>query len=202
MENGGCHPLVCWYWLCVTQVVHWYPLASVPFFPPSACVFRAWWCSAQTSSHENKSIKTHIPYGGVQTRKTETVHKKKKEKKSRTGGERRRVGNGGWTDLQRGEEVLLAWDHQSPERSWALLTSSWLDFFSALAVIFGHIQALVDDAWDGFDLCSQLLLDPFQVEAVIVSDEVDGEAQVSEAPWMTTPQVSVVEQLQQKVPLG
>lgn len=69
-------------------------------------------------------------------------------------------------------------------------------------MIFGHIQALVDDAWDGFDLCSQLLLDPFQVEAVIVSDEVDGEAQVSEAPWMTTPQVSVVEQIQQKVPLG
>lgn len=29
--------------------------------------------------NENKSIKTHIPYGGVQTRKTETVHKKKKK---------------------------------------------------------------------------------------------------------------------------
>lgn len=60
-------------------------------------------------------------------------------------------------------------------------------------MIFGHIQALVDDAWDGFDLCSQLLLDPFQVEAVIVSDEVDGEAQVSEAPWMTATEVLVVE---------
>lgn len=60
-------------------------------------------------------------------------------------------------------------------------------------MIFGHIQALVDDAWDRFDLCSQLLLDPFQVEAVIVRDEVDGKAQVSEAPWMTPPEVSVVE---------
>lgn len=60
-------------------------------------------------------------------------------------------------------------------------------------MIFGHIQALVDDAWDGFDLCSQLLLDPFQVEAVIVSDEVDGKAQVSEAPWMTATEVLVVE---------
>lgn len=57
-------------------------------------------------------------------------------------------------------------------------------------MIFGHIQALVDDARDGFDLGSQLLLDPFQVEAIIVSDEVDGKAQVSEAPWMTTPEVS------------
>lgn len=87
----------------------------------------------------------------------------------------------------------LARDGQSPERCRALLTSSWLDFFTALAVIFGHVQALVDDAWDGFDLCSQLLLDPFQVEAVIVGDEVDGEAQVSKAPWMRTPEVSVVD---------
>lgn len=63
-----------------------------------------------------------------------------------------------------------------------LLTGSWLDFFSALAVIFCHVQALVDDARDGLDLCSQLLLDPLQVEAVVVGDEVDGEAQVSEAP--------------------
>lgn len=66
-----------------------------------------------------------------------------------------------------------------------LLTGSWLDFFTALTVIFCHVEALVNDAWDGLDLCSQLLLDPLQVEAIIVSDEVDGEAQVSEAPWMT-----------------
>lgn len=98
---------------------------------------------------------------------------------------------------RRGRESL-ARDRQSPERCWALLTSSWLDFFTALTVILGHVQALVDDAWDGFDLCSQLLLDPFQVEAVIVGDEVDGEAQVSKAPWMRTPEVSVVESLQQK----
>lgn len=67
-----------------------------------------------------------------------------------------------------------------------LLTGSWLDFFPALTVIFCHVQALVDDSWDGLDLCSQLLLDPFQVEAIIVSDEVDGESQVSEASWMMT----------------
>lgn len=67
-----------------------------------------------------------------------------------------------------------------------LLTGSWLDFFPALTVIFCHVQALVDNARDGFDLCSQLLLDPFQVEAVIISDEVDGEAQVSKAPWKKT----------------
>lgn len=83
---------------------------------------------------------------------------------------------------ERRGRALLARDRQSPERCWALLTRSWLDFFTALAVIFGHVQALVNDAWDGFDLRSQLLLDPFQVEAVIVGDEVDGEAQVSKAP--------------------
>lgn len=77
--------------------------------------------------------------------------------------------------------MALAPARRGPRCRAGLLTGSWLDFFSALAVIFGHVQALVDDAWDGLDLCPQLLLDPLQVEAVVVGDEVDGEAQVSEA---------------------
>lgn len=55
-----------------------------------------------------------------------------------------------------------------------VLTGSWLDFFTALTVVLCHVEALVDDARDGLDLRSELLLDPFQVEAVIVGDEVDG----------------------------
>lgn len=50
------------------------------------------------------SVKTHIPYGGVQTRKTETVHKKKKKQIPGQGVKEGTVGNGGWTDLQRGGE--------------------------------------------------------------------------------------------------
>lgn len=63
------------------------------------------------------------------------------------------------------------------------LTGSWLDLFATLAVVLSHIQALVNDTRDGLDLCSELLLDPFQVEAIIVGDQVDGETQVPEATW-------------------
>lgn len=46
--------------------------------------------------------------------------------------------------------------------------------FYRLAVVFCHIQALVNVAWDRFDFCSQLLLNTFQVKAIIISDQVDG----------------------------
>lgn len=46
--------------------------------------------------------------------------------------------------------------------------------FYRLAVVFCHIQALVNVAWDRFDFCSQLLLNTFQVEAIIICDQVDG----------------------------
>lgn len=63
------------------------------------------------------------------------------------------------------------------------LTGSLLDLLSALAVVLGHIQALVDDSGDGFDLRPELLLDSFKVEAIVVRDEVDGQTQVSETSW-------------------
>lgn len=63
----------------------------------------------------------------------------------------------------------------------SVLTGSWLHFFTTLTVVLGHVQALVNDAWDGLDFCSKLLFDPLQVEAIIICDEVDGETQVSEA---------------------
>ena len=38
-----------------------------------------------------------------------------------------------------------------------------------------NIQTLVDNRWDGLDLCSKLLLDTVKVESIIISDQVDGE---------------------------
>lgn len=49
-------------------------------------------------------------------------------------------------------------------------TGSLLDLFTTLTVVLCHVQALVNDAGDGLDLCSQLLLNRFKVEAIIVRD--------------------------------
>lgn len=46
--------------------------------------------------------------------------------------------------------------------------------FYRLAVVLCHIQALVNVAWDRLNFCSQLLLNTFQVEAIIICDQVDG----------------------------
>ena len=46
---------------------------------------------------------------------------------------------------------------------------------------FGNVETLVDDLWHRFDLRPQLLLHGKEVVAVVVGDEVDGEAEVSEA---------------------
>lgn len=64
----------------------------------------------------------------------------------------------------------LSWENQVLVSVWYVLTGSWLDFFTTLTVVLCHIQALVNDARDGLDLCAKLLLNPFQVEAIIVSD--------------------------------
>uniref|UniRef100_A0A6B0UWV9 Putative secreted protein n=1 Tax=Ixodes ricinus TaxID=34613 RepID=A0A6B0UWV9_IXORI len=50
-----------------------------------------------------------------------------------------------------------------------------------------HIEVLVDDLGDGLDLCAQLLLNAVQGEAVVVGDQVDGDAQVAEAPGPADP---------------
>lgn len=47
------------------------------------------------------------------------------------------------------------------------------------AVVLRHVQALVDVAGNGLDFCAQLLLNTFQVESVIVGNQVDGEAEVA-----------------------
>lgn len=69
MENGGCHTVVCWCWLCVTvryessRCAHWYIFNLVPCFPPSAYVFRVWWVQhralikEQVSSSETRPSK-------------------------------------------------------------------------------------------------------------------------------------------------
>lgn len=64
--------MVCRFWPCAAQVVH-YP-RSRAFLPVLVSSERG--DAAEPSPREEKSIETHIPYGGVQMRKTETVHKK------------------------------------------------------------------------------------------------------------------------------
>lgn len=49
-------------------------------------------------------------------------------------------------------------------------------------VELGHVEALIDAAWDGLDVGHQLLLDGLQVEAVLRGDQVDGQTQVAEPP--------------------
>lgn len=51
-----------------------------------------------------------------------------------------------------------------------------------LRVVLRHVQALVDAARDGLDLRHQLVLDGFQVEAVLRSDQVDSQTQVTKTP--------------------
>ena len=46
----------------------------------------------------------------------------------------------------------------------------------------GAVERFLDCGRDGLDLSAQLLLDAVEVEAVIVGDEVDGQAQVAKAP--------------------
>ena len=48
-----------------------------------------------------------------------------------------------------------------------------------------HVEALVDDLGDGPDLRAELLLDPVQGEAVVVGNEVDGDAHVAETAGAT-----------------
>lgn len=53
--------------------------------------------------------------------------------------------------------------------------------FYRFAVVFCHIQALVNVAWYGFNFSSQLLLNTFQVESIIIGDQVDGQAEMTKA---------------------
>lgn len=48
-------------------------------------------------------------------------------------------------------------------------------------MVFCHIQALVNVAWYGFNFSSQLLLNTFQVESIIIGDQVDGQAKMTKA---------------------
>lgn len=64
--------MVCRFWPCAARVVH-YP-RSRAFLPVLVSSERG--DAAEPSPREEKSIETHIPCGGVQMRKTETVHKK------------------------------------------------------------------------------------------------------------------------------
>lgn len=48
-------------------------------------------------------------------------------------------------------------------------------------MVFCHIKALVNVAWYGLYFSSQLLLNTFQVESIIIGDQVDGQAKMSKA---------------------
>lgn len=81
--------------------------------------------AAEPSPREEKSIKTHIPYGGVQMRKTETVHKKKTKKKQTP---RQGVGEGteGNEDGLICGEKSVAVSASSPEAAVPCGVTHWL----------------------------------------------------------------------------
>lgn len=60
---------------------------------------------------------------------------------------------------------------------------TWLLFliFYRFTVVFCHVKALVNVAWYGLYFSSQLLLNTFQVESIIIGDQVDGQAKMSKA---------------------
>jgi len=60
-----------------------------------------------------------------------------------------------------------------------------LDFLLLLLLELCDVEALVDDLGDGADLRAELVLDPVQGEAVVVRDEVEGDAEVAEAAGPT-----------------
>lgn len=53
----------------------------------------------------------------------------------------------------------------------------------ARRVVLGHIEALIDAAGNGLDVCHQLVFDGLQVEAIFWRDQVYGQAQVTKPPW-------------------
>lgn len=59
--------------------------------------------------------------------------------------------------------------------------------FYRFTVVFCHIQALVDVAWYGFNFSSQLLLNTFQVESIVIGDQVDGQAKMTKATLAKKP---------------
>ena len=50
-----------------------------------------------------------------------------------------------------------------------------------LGLELGNVESLVDDLWYGLYLCVKFFLDGDKIEAVVVCDEVDGQAEVTEA---------------------
>ena len=60
-----------------------------------------------------------------------------------------------------------------------------LDFLLLLLLELCDVEALVDHLGDGADLRAELVLDSVQGEAVVVRDEVEGDAEVAEAAGPT-----------------
>ena len=60
-----------------------------------------------------------------------------------------------------------------------------LDFLLLLLLELRDVEALVDHLGDGADLRAELVLDSVQGEAVVVRDEVEGDAEVAEAAGPT-----------------
>lgn len=103
------------------QDMHGNILNLVPCVPPSArlqgvVVQHKAPRKGQNEFFQNMSIEIHIPYGGIQKRKTETVHKTELQDKGNQGG---------WGGGERGMEDGLI--------------GSWLDFFTSLTVVLCHI---------------------------------------------------------------
>lgn len=70
----------------------------------------------------------------------------------------------------------------------ALVTPGDLLLAGVVLVLFlelGHVERFIDDLGNGLDLRAQLVLDAVQGKSVLVRDEVNGNAQVSESARTT-----------------
>lgn len=66
--------------------------------------------------------------------------------------------------------------------SWFLLNLLY-HTVCAVRVVLGHVQALVDAAWNGLDVGHQLFFNGLQVESVVWCDQVYGQTQVTKPPY-------------------
>lgn len=65
--------------------------------------------------------------------------------------------------------------------SWFLLDLLHITVYAGW-VVLGHVEALVDAAWNGLDVGHQLFFDGLQIESVVWRDQVDGQAQMAKPP--------------------
>lgn len=94
----------------------------------------------------------------------------------------------GRSDSFQGVKFFFLYKHLTIFLGAVLLVSLFLlnllyHTVGAVRVVLGHVQALVDAAWNGLDVGHQLFFDGLQVESVVWCDQVYGQTQVTKPPY-------------------